>query len=72
MPSSTGKQKAQRSVKNTIRTIGRRSRALNGDAVALSRRLADSSDASARWLVKDALRELTSPMVQRKLVPKRA
>jgi 3-methyladenine DNA glycosylase AlkD len=55
-----------------LRTIGRRSRPLNVEAVALSRRLAASSYASARWIGRDALRELTSPMVQRRLSSIRA
>ena len=50
-----------------LRVVGRRSLALNADAIALSRRLADSENAATRWIAKDALRELTSPMVQRNL-----
>ncbi|HET9269683.1 MAG TPA: DNA alkylation repair protein [Vicinamibacterales bacterium] len=50
-----------------LRGVGRRSRALNRDAVALAKRLAASSSPSARWVGKDAFRELTSPMVQRRL-----
>jgi len=37
------------------------------EALAVSRRLADSSIAAARWVGKDALRELTSPAVARRL-----
>ena len=51
-----------------LRTIGRRNPALNAAAVAASRRLADSTNAAARWVGKDALRELTtSPAVLRRL-----
>ena len=50
-----------------LRRIGRRNAALNVQAVALARRLADSSNPAARWNGKDALRELTSSMVQRQL-----
>ena len=46
-----------------LRAIGKRNRALNAAAVAVARRLADSKDATARWMGKDALRELTSPAV---------
>jgi 3-methyladenine DNA glycosylase AlkD len=49
-----------------LRLIGRRSRALNADAVALSRRLAASEHASARWIGRDALKELTSPSVTKR------
>jgi 3-methyladenine DNA glycosylase AlkD len=50
-----------------LRRIGRRNLALNAACVALSRRLAVSDDASERWVGKDALRELTSPMVRAQL-----
>jgi 3-methyladenine DNA glycosylase AlkD len=48
-----------------LRRIGRRNAALNAAAVTLSRRLADSPQAAARWVGKDALRELTSAAVIR-------
>ena len=54
-----------------LRLIGRRNRALNVAAVATSRRLAASPDATARWIGRDALRELTGPAVQRRLVVRR-
>ena len=50
-----------------LRAIGKRNRALNAAAVAVARRLADSKDATARWVGKDALRELTSPRVTKRL-----
>jgi 3-methyladenine DNA glycosylase AlkD len=50
-----------------LRGVGRRNRRLNRAAVALSRRLAASPSPAARWVGKDALRELTSTMVQRAL-----
>lgn len=43
-----------------LRSIGRRSRGLHAAAVASARRLATSTRPSARWIGKDALRELTS------------
>lgn len=43
-----------------LRAIGKRNRALNAAAVAVARRLAGSDDATARWVGRDALRELTS------------
>jgi DNA alkylation repair enzyme len=52
-----------------LRAIGKRNRALNSSAVILARRLANSKDATARWVGKDALRELTSPAVTRRLKP---
>ena len=50
-----------------LRRIGWRNAALNAAAVKLSRRLADSAEAAPRWIGKDALRELTSAKVQKRL-----
>jgi 3-methyladenine DNA glycosylase AlkD len=54
-----------------LRLIGRRNLALNAEAVTLSRRLSTSPDAAARWIGRGALKELTSPMVQRHLAGRR-
>ena len=50
-----------------LRLIGRRNVALNARAVVLARTLAGSTDATARWIGKGALKELTSPLVTRRL-----
>ena len=50
-----------------LRAIGKRNRALNSAAGVVARRLAQSKDATARWVGKDALRELTSPAVTTRL-----
>lgn len=50
-----------------LRGIGRRNAALNAASVAVARRLAASSDAAPRWVGKDALRELTSAAVLRRV-----
>jgi len=50
-----------------LRLIGRRNVALNARAVVLARTLASSTDATARWIGKGALKELTSPLVTRRL-----
>ena len=42
-----------------LRSVGRRNAALRAPAVELSKKLAASPDAAARWIGKDALRELT-------------
>ena len=52
-----------------LRAIGKRNRALNSSAVIVARRLANSKDATARWVGKDALRELTSSAVTRRFTP---
>ena len=57
----------KKAVNMALRAIGKRNRALNAAAVASARRLAGSPNAAARWAGKDALRELTSPSVIRRL-----
>lgn len=42
-----------------LRNIGKRSHACHAPALALARTLAGSSDKTARWIGKDAVRELT-------------
>ena len=54
-----------------LRLIGRRNRFLNTQAVRVSRRLAASPAAAARWIGRGALKELTSPMVMRRLAVSR-
>jgi 3-methyladenine DNA glycosylase AlkD len=54
-----------------LRVVGRRNRALNEAAVRVARRLAESPEASARWVGKDGLKELTSPAVQRQVDQRR-
>ncbi|MEO8104532.1 MAG: hypothetical protein ABI790_18610 [Betaproteobacteria bacterium] len=51
-----------------LRAIGKRNRALNAAALAVARRMADSMNAAAQWVGGDALRELASPSVIRRLV----
>ena len=55
-----------------LRSIGKRSPALHDKAVAVARWLAASPRAPSRWVGKDALRELTSPSVARRLAARRA
>ena len=50
-----------------LRTIGERNRALHADAVKMATKLAASSDPSSRWVGKDALRQLATPAVQKRL-----
>ena len=67
-----GRNYVKKGVNWALRSIGKRNPALNGKAVALARRLADSEDSAERWVGKDALRELTSPAVQQRLERARA
>ena len=57
----------KKAVNMALRAIGKRNRVLNQSAVAVARRLADSPNATARWVGKDALSELTGPSVGRRL-----
>jgi 3-methyladenine DNA glycosylase AlkD len=57
----------KKAVNMALRAIGKRSGALNTAAVALARRLAASDQAAPRWVGKDALKELTSASVTRRL-----
>jgi 3-methyladenine DNA glycosylase AlkD len=61
----------KKSVNMALRAIGKRNPALNAAAVAAARRLADSPQAAAQWVGKDALRELTSPAMIRRLATRR-
>ncbi|QJE98548.1 DNA alkylation repair protein [Luteolibacter luteus] len=57
----------KKSVNMALRAIGKRSGPLHKAACDLSKRLAESSDASARWIGKDALKELSSASVMKRL-----
>jgi len=61
----------KKAVNMALRAVGKRNAALNTVAVTLARRLAESSSGAARWVGKDALRELTSPSVVRRLAAQR-
>jgi 3-methyladenine DNA glycosylase AlkD len=50
-----------------LRAIGHRNAALHAEALALATRLAASDDATRRWIGKDALRDLTRPLVRAKV-----
>ncbi|HKQ18264.1 MAG TPA: DNA alkylation repair protein [Candidatus Eisenbacteria bacterium] len=54
-----------------LRLVGRRNAALNAAAVAVARRLSKSPEGAARWVGKEALRELEGPVVKRKLAAAR-
>jgi 3-methyladenine DNA glycosylase AlkD len=57
----------KKAVNMALRAIGKRNRALNAAAIAVARRLAESQDATAKWVGKDALRELTSAGVMKRV-----
>ena len=57
----------KKAVNWALRAIGGRNVALNRAAVALSRRLAAAKDPAPRWIGTDALRQLASAPVQKRL-----
>jgi 3-methyladenine DNA glycosylase AlkD len=61
----------KKSVNWALRSVGKRSLALNGAAIAVGDRLAARPEAAPRWVGKDALRELRSASVQRRLSARR-
>jgi 3-methyladenine DNA glycosylase AlkD len=50
-----------------LRGVAHRNAALHAAALELAQRLAASDDATARWIGKDTLRDVTRPLVLRKL-----
>jgi 3-methyladenine DNA glycosylase AlkD len=54
-----------------LRCIGKRNAALHAAAVDVAARLAGSPDATSRWIGKDALRDLASPAVKRRLAARK-
>ena len=57
----------RKAVNWALRNIGKRNRACHGPALAVSERLAASTDKTARWIGKDAVRELSSENVLARL-----
>jgi 3-methyladenine DNA glycosylase AlkD len=57
----------KKAVNWALRSVGERNAALHTAASAVAERLAESSDATARWVGKDALRKLSSPAVLQRL-----
>ncbi|MGO9640894.1 MAG: DNA alkylation repair protein [Candidatus Acidiferrales bacterium] len=55
-----------------LRQIGKRNLALNRKAIRAAKRIARQDSSAARWVAADALRELNSPAVARRLSARRA
>jgi 3-methyladenine DNA glycosylase AlkD len=60
----------KKAVNWALRRIGGRSPALHAAALGLAGRLAESDQASCRWVGKDALRDLSRPVVRARLARK--
>jgi 3-methyladenine DNA glycosylase AlkD len=57
----------RKAVNWALRQIGKRNDRLNQEAVKTARQISRSDSKSARWIANDALRELTSPAVKKRL-----
>ncbi len=57
----------KKAVNWALRNIGKRSLACHGPALSLARNLSQSEDKTARWIGRDAVRELTSEKVVARL-----
>jgi len=60
----------KKAVSWALRSIGKRNANLNTAALALSERLASSEDRTARWIGKDAIRDLTGEKTLARLAKK--
>ena len=68
--SKDGRNFVKKAVNWALRTIGKRSSATFGPALATAERLAASDDRTARWIGKDAVRELKDPKTLDRLAKK--
>jgi 3-methyladenine DNA glycosylase AlkD len=57
----------RKAVNWALRNIGKRNAVLNAEAIAAAERIRKQDSRSARWIAADALRELRSDAVQRRL-----
>ena len=62
-----GRNFVKKAVLMALGALGRRNLALNAAAVAAAQRLVNSREPSARWIGRNALKELTSPKVTKRL-----
>ena len=62
----------RKAVSWALRQIGKRSLYLNGLAIETAERIGATDSPAARWIAADALRELRSAIVQKRLLPRRS
>jgi len=65
--SSDNRNFVRKAVNWALRQIGKRSAGLNRRAIQTARAIRGRHSSSARWIAADALRELTSPAVRRRI-----
>ena len=61
----------RRAVNTALRTVGKRNSSLNQKAIETAREIGKLEFKSARWIASDAIRELTSDSVQKRLHKKK-
>jgi len=61
----------KKAVNMALRAVGKRNFALNTAAIEVARRQSESADPTKRWVGKDALRELASPALAKRLAKRR-
>jgi 3-methyladenine DNA glycosylase AlkD len=66
-----GRNFVKKAVSWALRGIGKRNPALHAAAFKLSQRLTNSPDPAARWIGRDALRDLSTPASKRRLEKQR-
>jgi 3-methyladenine DNA glycosylase AlkD len=59
----------KKAVNWALRQIGKRNSNLNKAAVKAAKEIIETDSKSAKWIASDALRELTSPAIQKRLKP---
>ena len=62
----------KKAVNWALRSIGKRSVEMHGAALAVAERLAQSTDKTARWNGKDAVRELTNAKTLERIAARKA
>jgi 3-methyladenine DNA glycosylase AlkD len=68
--SSDDRHFVKKSVNWALRNIGKRNHSLNRAAIRAAKQIRAMDSPTAHWIATDALRELTSPAVQRRLAKK--
>ena len=66
-----GRNFVKKGVNWTLRSIGKRSMDMHGAALAVAERLAQSTDKTARWIGKDAVKELSDARTLERLAAKK-
>lgn len=66
-----GRNFVKKAVNWALRSIGKRSMELHGAALAVAERLAQSTDKTARWIGKDAVRELSNAKTLERLTARK-